>query len=300
MCRALFTGTATALATPFSSGSVDTDALSRLIDFQLEHRVDALVVCGTTGEAPVLTQSEKDSILSLALERTNGRIPVIMGAGGNNTCAVIAAARRAQALGASGILSVTPYYNRPGQRGLIAHYSAVADALDIPLILYNVPSRTGVNLLPETAARLSEHPRICGIKEAGGSISQAADLMHALDGRIPLYCGNDDQVLPMLALGGSGVISAVSNVIPGLMRSLTQAWALGNAAHARTLQLRILPLCRALFADTNPVPLKAALALMGLCPDELRLPLVGADAALRTRIEQELRQLELTESAQPA
>jgi len=133
MCRALFTGTATALATPFSSGSVDTDALSRLIDFQLEHRVDALVVCGTTGEAPVLTQSEKDSILSLALERTNGRIPVIMGAGGNNTCAVIAAARRAQALGASGILSVTPYYNRPGQRGLIAHYSAVADALDIPV-----------------------------------------------------------------------------------------------------------------------------------------------------------------------
>ena len=270
----LFIGSAAALVTPFSRGQIDFDALARLIDFQLTHHSDALTVCATTGEAPTLTQNEKDSILSFTLERVNGRVPVIMGTGANNTACAVAQTKRAQVLGAQGALVVTPYYNKTTQRGLIAHYTAVADSTPLPLILYNVPSRTGLNMLPETAAQLAEHPNIIGIKEACTDISQISELARLTCGRLALYSGNDDMVLPVLALGGIGVISACANVIPAKMHALTAAWHAGQINQARKIQLDLLPLCRALFSEVNPIPVKAALRMMGLCSDEVRLPLV--------------------------
>ena len=274
MRKALFYGSAAALVTPFRGGLIDFEALGRLIDFQLKHQSDALVVCGTTGEASTLTQHEKDSILSFSLERVNGRIPVIMGTGSNSTSAASAQTKRAGELGASGALAVTPYYNKTTQSGLIAHYTAVADASDLPIILYNVPSRTGLNMHPETAARLCEHPNIAGLKEACSDISQIAELARLTKGRLALYSGNDDLVLPVLALGGSGVISACANVIPAQMRAITEAWRTGDCEQARSAQLSVLPLCRALFSEVNPIPLKAALHKMELCADEVRLPLI--------------------------
>ena len=270
----LFIGSAAALVTPFSSHTIDFESLARLIDFQLSHQSDALAVCATTGEASTLTQYEKDSILSFTLERVNGRVPVIMGTGSNNTSCAITQTKRARDLGAQGALVVTPYYNKTTQRGLIAHYSAVADGADLPLILYNVPSRTGLNMLPETAARLAEHPHITGIKEACSDITQIAELARLTRGRLALYSGNDDMVLPVLALGGVGVISACANVIPSKMHALTEAWHSGQIDRARTIQLDMLPLCRLLFSEVNPIPIKAALGMMGLCSDEVRLPLV--------------------------
>ena len=274
MTSPLFIGSAAALVTPFSRNEIDFSALGRLIDFQLTHQSDALVLCATTGEASVLTQHERDSILDFALTRVNGRIPVLMGTGSNNTACAISQTKRAQSLGSQGALVVTPYYNKTTQGGLLAHYTAIADAVNLPLILYNVPSRTGLNMLPETAARLAEHPNIAGIKEACTDVSQLAELARLTVGRMALYSGNDDAVLPVLALGGSGVISACANVIPRQMHALTQAWQAGQPEQARALQLELLPLCRLLFCEVNPIPIKAALHLMGLCSDELRLPLI--------------------------
>ena len=274
MDRTLFRGSGVALVTPFYDGEIDFPALGRLIDRQLAAGTDAIIVCGTTGEPPTLTQTEKDEILAYALERTNDRVPVIAGAGCNSTKESIRQAARAHALGADGILAVTPYYNKTTQAGLIAHFTAIADAARLPLILYNVPSRTGLNLLPETAAALSAHPNICGIKDAAGDISQTAELMRAAEGRLTLYAGNDDQVLPVLALGGQGVISAAANVIPRRMHRLAEAWFEGEIGAARAVQLEILPLVRHLFAEVNPIPVKAALQLMGLCRADVRLPLV--------------------------
>lgn len=271
--NALFRGSGVALVTPFRDGQVDYEAMGRLIDRQLEAGTDAVIVCGTTGEASTLTATEKDGVLSFALERVNGRVPVIAGTGSNCTAVSVRQSRRAQELGADGILAVTPYYNKASQAGLIAHYTAIADAVSIPVILYNVPSRTGVNLLPETAGVLSAHPNIRAIKEACGDAAQQADLARAADGRLCLYAGNDDQTLSILALGGAGVISAAANVAPGQMRGIVHSWFAGDAARSREMQLALLPLIRQLFADVNPIPVKAALAMLGLCGEEVRLPL---------------------------
>lgn len=292
MNTALFRGSGTALATPFLHGDVDYAALGRMIDRQLEAGTDALIVLGTTGEPPTLTAEEKECILAFAVERTAGRIPIIAGCGGNSTRELARRARQMQKTGADALLTVTPYYNKTTQAGLTAHYTAIADAVTIPVILYNVPSRTGMNLLPETAARLAEHPNIRGIKEAGGNISQIAELAALTHDTLALYSGNDDQTLPILSLGGQGVISVAGNIIPRQMRALTHSWLSGDTARARTLQWAILPLVRELFREVNPIPLKAALNMMDLCTDETRLPLVPLNeayrAALRTALTEAL------------
>ena len=289
----LFTGSATALITPFIHGEIDFPTLGRLIDRQLEAGTDALVVCGTTGEPPALTQEEKDSLLEFTLQRTGGRVPVIAGTGTNCTKTSVEQSVRAQNLGADGLLIVTPYYNKSTQRGLIAHYTAVADAVDCPIILYNVPSRTGVNLLPETAARLAEHENILGLKEAAGDISQFAELSRLCSGKLALYAGNDDQALPMLALGAQGVISAAANAVPEEMHHLVSAWFEGDVRGSCAMQLSLLPLLRLLFSEVNPIPVKAALELLGLCRAELRLPLTRLSEEKWEPLRAELKHLEI-------
>ena len=273
MKRPLFTGCAAALATPFADGAIDFTAFGRLIDMQLAAGTDALVVCGTTGEPSTLTQGEKDALLVFALKRADGRVPVIAGTGANCTRIAAEQSRRAEQLGADALLAVTPYYNKATQQGLIEHFAAIADAVSLPVILYNVPSRTGVNLLPETAARLIEHENLRGIKEASGDISQFAELARLCGGRAALYAGNDDQALPMLSLGAQGVISASANAVPQQMKGIVSAWLQGDCETARAIQLSLLPLIHLLFSEVNPIPVKAALQLMGVCRAEVRLPL---------------------------
>ena len=272
MNNRVFRGCGVALATPFRGGEVDWEALRKLIVRQLDAGTDALILCGTTGEPSTLTQEEKEGIWRLGVELAAGRVPVIAGTGGNNTAAVVALSRRAQELGADGLLLVTPYYNKATQQGLVEHFTRVADAVDIPMILYNVPGRTGLNMLPETAARLCEHQNIAGVKEASGDISQAAELIRLCPGAA-IYSGNDDQTLAFLALGAQGVISVAANLVPERMRALTGAFFAGNLQAAQEEQLSLLPLIRQLFAQVNPIPLKAALHELGLCENELRLPL---------------------------
>ncbi len=293
MKKPLFIGCGTALVTPFSNGEVDFPALGQLIDRQLTGGADALIVCGTTGEPASLTQEEKDRILSLALEKAAGRIPVIAGAGCNCTKLTILQSLRAQSLGADGLLIVTPYYNKTTQPGLIAHYTAVADAVSLPIILYNVPARTGVNMLPETAARLCAHPNIIGLKEAGISLPAAAEFLRLTDGSAALYSGNDDQVLPMLSLGAQGVISVVSNIVPQLVHEMTARWLEGDVQAARRIQLQLLPLCRALFSEVSPIPVKGALEMLGLCSGEMRLPLVPLTAPAKAALASALSSLGL-------
>ena len=286
MNNALFRGSGTAMVTPFSEGAVDFPALGRLIDLQITAGTDALIVLGTTGEPPTLTADEKERILSFALERADGRIPVIAGCGGNSTKDVARRAKRMEEMGADALLTVTPYYNKTTQAGRIAHYTAIADAVSIPIILYNVPSRTGMNLLPDTAEALSHHPNIRGIKEASGNISQIAELAARTRGRLTLYSGNDDQVLPIMALGGAGVISVAGNVIPETMRELAHSCLTGDMDRARALQDSILPLAAQLFAEVNPIPVKAALHILGLCSPEVRLPLLPLSAERRAALQE--------------
>lgn len=291
MNQAVFRGSGTALVTPFIGDQVDFEALGRLIDRQIAGGTDALIVCGTTGEPPTLTTAEKTAVLGYALERVGGRIPVIAGTGTNSTKASVGESLRAQRLGADALLIVTPYYNRATQQGLYGHFMAIADAVQLPVILYNVPSRTGVNLLPETAARLSEHENICGVKEASGDVSQMAELSRLTGGRLALYSGNDDQVLPMLSLGGQGVISVAANVIPGHMHELVNSWFEGDVSRCRALQLQILPLVKALFAEVNPIPVKAALQMMGLCSGSMRPPLTELSEEKKPRLLMLLKEL---------
>ncbi len=299
MNNRLFQGSATALATPMRAGEIDFEAFERLIDRQLAAGADALAVCGTTGEPASVTPREREWLIECALRRVGGRVPVIVGVGGNDTRTVIALARQAQAAGASALLAVTPYYNKTTQAGLVAHYTAVADAVDLPLILYNVPGRTGVNLLPETAARLARHPNVCGVKEASGDISQVAGLARLCGDSLALYSGCDDQTLAILALGGQGVVSVAANVCPSLVGGLCDCFFSGDLAAARLIQLRLLPLCAALFQEVNPIPLKAALAMLGLCADEVRLPLVPASEACRQALREALAALEEDWAAEP-
>lgn len=289
----LFRGSAAALVTPFRGGKIDYMALSRLIERQIEGGTDALVVRGTTGEPSTLTADEQDDILTFTVMQCAGRVPVIAGAGGNCTAEVVRRCERAQQLGADGLLLVTPYYNKATQEGFIAHFAAAADAVDLPIILYNVPSRTGANLLPETARKLSEHQNICGFKDAAGNISQTAELAQLTGDSIDLYSGNDDQTLPMLALGAQGVISVAANIIPRQMHDLCAAWFEGDVQCARDIQLGILPLCRLLFCEVNPIPVKAALHMLSLCQDEMRLPLTPLSEKYRLPLQRELERLKV-------
>ena len=289
----LFRGLGTALITPFRSGEVDWAAYDNLIERQLAAGVDALIVCGTTGEPTTLTAREREALIRRAIELCQGRCAVVAGTGANDTARAIELSRQTQALGADALLLVTPYYNKTTQAGLIAHYMAVAESVDLPMILYNVPTRTGLNLLPETAAALCQHENICGIKEASGNISQIAELARLCGDKIALYSGNDDQTLPVLALGGQGVISVAGNVCPELMRAITSRWFAGDAAGSREGQLALLPLIGALFSEVNPIPVKAALSMLGLCEADVRLPLVPATKLCRARLNDAMRALGL-------
>lgn len=285
----LFQGSGVALVTPFREGAVDWDAFGRLLDFQLAEGTDALIICGTTGEPSTMLPEEKERAVSFTIERVQGRVPVIAGCGGNDTRAVVAGARRMQALGADGLLVVTPYYNKTTQAGLIAHYTAVADAVDKPIVVYNVPSRTGMNLLPETMARMAEHPNLRTVKEACGDIMQIMELFRLCGQTCDIFSGNDDHVYPMMALGGKGVISVAANIAPRAMHDMTHAFFDGDWARSLALQQQYNPLIKQLFVEVNPIPVKAALAMMGLATDEVRLPLVPMSQDKRPALEREMR-----------
>lgn len=269
----IFYGCATAMITPFSGGKVDFDAFGKLIDFQISEKTDALVICGTTGEASTMSFDEKMNVIEFAVKRAAKRVPIIAGTGGNNTADVIKTSVAAQKLGADALLIVTPYYNKTTQSGLIAHYNAVADAVDIPIIAYNVPGRTGVNILPATMKKLCEHKNIVAIKEASGNIEQIVTLA-SMCPECDIYSGNDDHVLPVLSVGGKGVISTVSNILPNAMHMLCDEFLKGNIEGAREYQFKLLPMCKAAFCEVNPIPIKTMLSVCGMCDGELRLPLI--------------------------
>ncbi len=279
-------GCGTALVTPFSrDGKVDVEALRRLVQFQLREGIDFLVPCGTTGETPTLERGEYLDVIRLVMEEAAGKVPIIAGVGGNNTRHVCELASEVSTLGVQGILSVAPYYNKPTQEGLFQHFKTIAEATDLPAILYNVPSRTSSNIEPATVARLSNIPNIVGIKEASGSIVQQMEILSAVGRRFAVFSGDDAFTFPLMSLGGAGVISVASNEIPGPMSRLTRLLLDGNYDEARKLNARLLPLMQANFIETNPIPVKAALAMMGMIEEVYRLPLVPMKAENRARLE---------------
>ncbi len=282
MKEPLFRGAATAIVTPFQDNRLDLAAFDRILEQQLAAKIDAIVVCGTTGEASTLTTEEKAVLWRHSAEYLGGRAKMIAGVGTNNTQASVALAKLARDCGADGLLAVTPYYNKCSQEGLAQHYEVLADATELPLITYNVPSRTGVDLKPETCARLMRHANINGIKEAGGSITRMAKLRQLCGDSFYVWSGNDDQITAMMALGASGVISVLSNVRPHMVKALTDACLHGDFQTAAKLQTDYLPLIEALFSDVNPIPVKAALAALGICREDVRLPLCSIAAETRT------------------
>lgn len=284
----LFQGAATALVTPFKDGKPDYDALKELIEFQIEGGIDAIVSCGTTGEASTLSLEDQIQVVQFTIDTVNHRVPVIAGAGSNDTQIALTKAKAMEYAGADGILMVTPYYNKCSQKGLIQHYTYIADRLKRPIILYSVPSRTGVNISPETVKILARHPNICGIKEASGNISQIVEISKYISEGFALYSGNDDQVIPIMAMGGLGVISTCGNVIPKEMHHMTHAWLDGDLKTAAELQREYKALIDALFCEVNPIPVKAALWLMDRISLEYRLPLCEPSEATMSRLTQVL------------
>lgn len=269
----IFKGTATALITPFTESGVDFDALDKLLDAQVAGGVSAVVVLGTTGEPATMTAAEKKAVIEFSVKKLKGVIPVIVGTGSNSTAAAIENSVQAEKLGADAILVVTPYYNKATQAGLIAHYTAIADAVNIPIICYNVPGRTGVNLLPATFAKIAEHRNIAAIKEASGNMEQIEEAIRLSEGKAVVYSGDDGITVPLMAMGGMGVISVASNVAPKFTSDMTSAMLDGDLAKAAAMQLSMLPFVRALFCEVNPIPVKKAAQLKGLCNGIVRLPL---------------------------
>ncbi|HEY8389539.1 MAG TPA: 4-hydroxy-tetrahydrodipicolinate synthase [Clostridia bacterium] len=269
----IFKGSGTAIITPFDDDGVNFRTFERLLDYQLENGTDALVVLGTTGEPATMTEKEKNEVLEFAVNHVNGRIPIIAGIGTNSTASSINNAKQAANLGVDALLAVTPYYNKCTQNGLIKHFLAIADSTDKPVILYNVPSRTGVNILPETCAALSEHPNIVAIKEACGNIDQISTTAALVQGKMDIYSGDDGIIVPILALGGIGVISVASNAVPELVSKICKSFFDGDIQLARQLQFKLNPLVKALFSEVNPIPIKAAMNLLGFDCGIPRLPL---------------------------
>lgn len=275
----IFKGAATALITPTTEHGVDYEAFGKLIDWQIEQGIDALVIAGTTGEGATLTDSEHREVLRFAIDRIAGRVPAIAGTGSNDTSYAMDMSRYACELGYDALLVVTPYYNKATQGGLIKSFTAIADASTKPLILYNVPSRTGCNIEPATAAVLAQHPNIAAIKEASGNISQVAAMANLIGKNMDIYSGNDDQIVPLLSLGGSGVISVLSNLIPRETSLMCHKFFEGDVKGSLELQLHYLDLANVLFCEVNPIPVKAAMAAMGFCENYLRLPLTPIEKA---------------------
>ena len=290
MKNPIFRGIGTALVTPMTeAGQVDYAALERLVDHQLKGGIDALIVCATTGEAPTLQDDEHIEVIRRVAQQVAGKIPVIAGTGSNYTDHAVEMSIKAWDAGANGLLCVTPYYNKCTQRGLFESFTKIADATELPMIVYNVPGRTGVNIQPATYEKLADHPRIVGIKEANGDISSVVDTMVRCGHKIDMYSGNDDQIVPILSMGGIGCISVLSNILPAETREICTRWFAGDAAGAAALQLRYKPLVDALFSEVNPIPVKAALAAMGLCGETARLPLTPMEDVARANL---LRQME--------
>lgn len=275
----IFKGTATALITPFTSDGVDFDSFDRILDDQLSGGVDAVVVLGTTGEPATMTAAEKKAVIEFAVKKLKGKLPVIVGTGANSTSAATEMSVLAESLGADALLLVTPYYNKSTQQGLIAHFRTVADAVHTPIICYNVPGRTGVNMLPATFAELAEHPNIAAVKEASGNMEQIEEAIRLTEGKAVVYSGDDGITVPVMAMGGMGVISVVSNAAPRFTAEMTSAFLSGDLKKAAKMQLDMLPLVRALFSEVNPIPVKKAMQLRGLCNGTLRLPLTEMTAA---------------------
>lgn len=285
MKKPVFTGSAVAIVTPFyPDGSINYEAFRALIEDQIAGGTDAIVVCGTTGEAPTLGDAEHLDAVRFTIETVAGRIPVIAGTGSNDTAHAIHFSQEAEAAGADAVLLVTPYYNKTSQAGLIAHYTAIAQATSLPCILYNVPSRTGVNITPATLKELAKLPNINAIKEASGNISQVAEMAALCGDEINIYSGNDDQIVPMLALGGKGVISVLANVAPKATHDICALWFAGKTQESLALQLQAMPLCKALFADVNPIPVKWALNHLGWQAGPCRLPLIEPSAAVQQQL----------------
>lgn len=290
MKNTVFTGAGTAIITPFTENGVDWETFGRLIDYQLAEGINAIVAAGTTGEGSTLTAKEHEEVISFVVRRVNGKIPVIAGAGSNDTAKAIEATKTACAAGADAILLVTPHYNKTTQRGLIAHFSAIADASSKPCILYNVPSRTGLNMLPETLSVLADHPRIAAVKEACGNISQVAKDILLCGDRIDIYSGCDDQIVPTLSLGGRGIISVVANILPGKTAEICRRFFAGDIQGAAKLQLDMTLLMNQLMIETNPIPAKAACAAIGFGENRLRLPLVPMEEGNRQRLLELMRE----------
>lgn len=275
----IFRGAATALITPTTANGVDYDRFGRLLDWQVESGINALVIAGTTGEGSTLSDEEHREVLKFAVERVNGRVPMIAGTGSNDTAYAIDLSRYACELNYDGLLVVTPYYNKATQNGLIRMYTAIADASTKPIIMYNVPSRTGVNIEPSTYLALADHPNIQAIKEANGNISKIVETAALVGDKLDIYSGNDDQVVPILSMGGSGVISVLSNVMPAQTAEMCTRFFQGDIAGAAAMQCEYMPLIQALFSEVNPIPVKAAMAAMGWCENYVRLPLTEMESA---------------------
>ena len=283
----MFKGAFTALVTPFSNGQIDTQALRNHVDFQIEKGIDGLVPCGTTGEASTLSHDEHVEVVRITVEHAAGRVPVIAGSGSNSTAEALELTKRVKETGANACLMITPYYNKPTQEGLFQHFSTIAEKVDIPIILYNVPGRTGINMLPDTVARLAAVPNIVGLKDAAADLKQTSFTRQLVPDDFVILSGEDTLVYPLMAVGASGVISVTSNILPGEMAELCRRFLGGDVTGAAELHHRLLPICDAMFVETNPIPVKAALAMMGRIENELRLPMVpisdkGADVVRRT------------------
>ena len=269
----MFTGSMVALVTPFKNGQVDWSSLEALVEFHIQNGTHGIVPCGTTGESATLSHQEHDEVIRAVIKFVNKRVPVIAGTGSNSTDEAVRLTREAENSGADGALMISPYYNRPTQEGIFQHYKKVASEVGIPIIIYNIPGRTGSKIEPETLARLAEISNIAGVKEATGSVDQAIDVIRLCGSRLAVYSGEDSLIYSLMALGGKGVISTVANVVPRQTAQLTEACLKGEWEKGRTIQFKLIPLIRVLFIETNPIPVKTALALMGKCSGELRLPM---------------------------
>jgi 4-hydroxy-tetrahydrodipicolinate synthase len=285
----MFQGSIVALVTPFKNGKVDEETYRALIEEQITNGTSAIVPCGTTGESATLSIEEHNRVIDIAIKAVNKRVPVIAGTGGNSTSEAIELTMHAKKAGADATLQVTPYYNKPNQEGLYRHFKAIADAVPLPQVLYNVPGRTGVNMMPETVARLAELPDVVAIKEASGNLAQMTDIMTLAGDKITLLSGDDNLIVPVLSIGGKGVVSVVANVVPKDTANVVSTWLKGDIEKSRKLFLKLYPLCQAMFFDTNPIPVKTSLALMGKIGEEMRLPLVPMSDANLSKLKKALK-----------
>lgn len=291
--KTIFTGSGVAIITPFKDDKIDFEALGNIIEFQINNGTDAIIICGTTGECSTLTDDEHRDAIAYTVKKVNGRVPVIAGTGSNDTAYAVSLSQHAESLGVDALLCVTPYYNKATAKGLVRHFTAIADSVKCPIILYNVPSRTGCNITMPVYKELAKHPNIVGVKEASGNISAIAQLFAECGDDFDIYSGNDDQIVPILSLGGKGVISVLANPMPKETHDICQLYFDGKVKESAALQLKLLDLCNTLFCEVNPVPVKTAMAAMGFCSEEIRLPLSEMEDANKEKLLCSMKKLDL-------